>query len=340
MLRCLRRRWRNDPRRSGRLPSQIFLVKLLYHMRPIGLIKFRINSNVTRTQNFLFTIVQNCLMALTMEDETTKELAKTTDNIVNLSREFGAFLADTFGPAIEDIGEIVHYKTQYWKARNAISFKRKVAKLIEENTDIELKHARSRIGVPLIESAIAEDNEKLQDMWASLLVSELVNPTGFRAKRGYIETLKQLEPEDAKLTKHLIEFFRDSVISRQQKYALFTSFNETTDIWISLRNLERLGIIKVFKVSEEDIHIGTGRILIKLIAEDAPNQDQPVYGSAILALTTFGYYFLRSVEGYPLIPHKKGEYVPIDWADHIEDGMLDAFIGPPKSSPVEDVNEK
>ena len=59
-----------------------------------------------------------------MEDtqkETAKaiqEVAKSTFDAIKMAEKFGGFLGRVFGPSIEDIGEVAHLKTQYWKLRN------------------------------------------------------------------------------------------------------------------------------------------------------------------------------------------------------------------------------
>jgi hypothetical protein len=71
-----------------------------------------------------------------MEDtnkETAKaiqEVAKSTSDAIRMAERFGGFLGRVFGPAIEDIGEMAHLKTQYWKLRNAVRFQNAVERLL------------------------------------------------------------------------------------------------------------------------------------------------------------------------------------------------------------------
>lgn len=135
-----------------------------------------------------------------MDTETTKEVAKATNKVAELALRFGAFWADIFGPAAKDLGDIAHGHTSYWKLCNAIKIEEKVRKKCEEyGLDASRVPLAPRIGLPMLEAAVNEDDETLQDMWAELIARSVDPCTSSDVRRCFIDTLKQVEPLDAKV---------------------------------------------------------------------------------------------------------------------------------------------
>jgi hypothetical protein len=126
-------------------------------------------------------------------------------------REFGAWLNGVFGPSIHDIGEVAHFKTSHWKLRNGIRFKEKYERLKEEHGTEQIDFIAARIGVPLIEAAVNEDNDDLQELYARLMIANVSSELIVLKRRSFVEALKQFEPPDASLLKMMSLFFKHSV---------------------------------------------------------------------------------------------------------------------------------
>jgi len=71
--------------------------------------------------------------------------------------------------------------------------------------------------LPLLIGAADESRPELQDLWAALLASALQPDGGNRVRRAFFETLKAMEPDDARLFKALAERGPGAAISSQEE---------------------------------------------------------------------------------------------------------------------------
>ena len=107
--------------------------------------------------------------------------------------------------ACDDIGDVLSYKLQPWKARNLAEMFKKTEHILM-NAGLPPKEVPMRLFSPIVEASSIEDNETLQDLWAGLLATasqhaDAVSPS-------FTETQKQLTPDEAR---HLEVISRDSI---------------------------------------------------------------------------------------------------------------------------------
>ena len=214
-----------------------------------------------------------------MEDctkETAKavqEVAKTTSEVAKLTAEFSGFLGRIFGAAMKDIGEIAHLKTQMWKLKNAIVFKDKVESLMKERGLQHFECALPRIGLPIIESAVSEDSEELQDLWSRLMLST-VTKNLVSARRSHVESIRQLEPEDARAFKGLCLIHMRSLFNEEQnRYVHPGDLTSLFRYWESLRTLQRIGIITLIP-DQNDKELQWGEAHLSLVELDEQGEQK------------------------------------------------------------------
>ncbi len=267
-----------------------------------------------------------------MTDEEAKavqEVANTAGKAIDATERFSNFLERVFGKSMQDIGEVVQFKTQYWKLQNAIKFAEKVDKLLEEKGSENLLYVNPRVGIPLIEAAANEDVDELQDLWAQLMASTVSGEGGLlTAQRSYIETVRQFEQTDAQNLTALISVYFSVATKENKVWMKVGKFKELPIVWRSMRNLERLGLIEL---SKPDAPRFSGKSLedgeIELFVVEQEEDSNAVKRDGIqlhmlVRFTTFGFGLSRAVTGYgykyTTDDGQAGEYIPIDWDEFFE----------------------
>ncbi len=232
-----------------------------------------------------------------------QSVATATNNAVDKVAEFFHFIGKVFGSSIEDIGVISKQYTEYWKINNALKLKDKLDKILNDRGNPILKELPLRIGLPLLDGALNEDNDTLQNLWANLLASVMTEESITTVTRAYVETLKQLDVIDATLLNALFPMHLLAITKKGPYTYINSSENQSiVEVSIAVNNLERLGIIKVYKSHNEcaDEHI------IALIYPSSTSF------TVFVSLTLFGFHLMRACTEKNLQAKDGGEYVPID----------------------------
>lgn len=126
----------------------------------------------------------------------TQEIAKTTNTALETTRDFGSYMSQFFTPSLEKVSELITDKLKYYTWQNKVNLMCKAQEKIEQ---LELTPKNSiplNLGIPLLEAASLEDDSKLQDLWANLLVN---SSTIFSLERSYISVLEQLSSLEAQI---------------------------------------------------------------------------------------------------------------------------------------------
>ncbi len=103
------------------------------------------------------------------------ENKKTKIDISSTAVEKGIDIAKDFAgklvlPPIEELGLLVKDQISYWRFSNQVKILNK-AKSICENNNVSVKSIPPKLLCPYLENASLEDDDNLQDKWATLLVN-------------------------------------------------------------------------------------------------------------------------------------------------------------------------
>ena len=169
---------------------------------------------------------------------------------LKLADEFATFLRTVFGPAANNVSEILGNETALWKIKNALKIRQKLEALRSVRGITDNEFAEMRIGVPLIERAINEDNELLQDMWAGLLAASMGKAEILHAEKSFVHVVSSLDPDEADLLNDMYrrcsEWFDKGGDGPQQSF-IITVESGAIKNWFQFRNLERLWAYKDWK---------------------------------------------------------------------------------------------
>lgn len=244
-------------------------------------------------------------------EETAKavqEVAKTTSNALDKAAELSRFLAKVVGPAIEDLGAIAKQYTEYWKLRNALSLQEKFERVLAERGNPALTSLSLRVGLPLLDAAVTEDEEQLQTLWANLLASAMSETEVSAVTKTYVEILKQIDIVDAEFIAALYSMHLHAVVNgKHNSYINPKKTRNVVQISVAINNLERLGLVKVHAKSEK----AEGETVIRLyFLVDVAGEEQSF--SMNVSLTLFGFHFMRACTDRKLQSEDGSEYVPIE----------------------------
>lgn len=235
-------------------------------------------------------------------------VAETTNNFINKSAEVSHFIGRVFGPAIEDIGAIAAQYTEYWKIRNALRLRDKLEEVIIERGHPELSELPLRIGLPLLDAALNEDDDTIQKLWANLLASAMTENDVVSVIKPFVEVLKQLDVADAEI---LNAYFRNQFKKNALNTPLFindSGKHSPAEISLSLNNLERLGLIKFYdeNTSNHD------EMIFRVWYIGGEDKSFPSFTVAV-SLTIFGYYFMSACTDGKIVRMKDGgPFTPTD----------------------------
>jgi hypothetical protein len=141
------------------------------------------------------------------------ETAKFGGKVVDASIAFGGWLKDTFGTIPEDLlgiagGDWLHHQ----RRRNLAALEART-KAIRERIGAGAPHAPSvSVVLPLLQGAADEARPELQNLWAALLASAMQPDGGVRVRRAFFDTLRRMEPYDAKLFDALLKKQNDRAL--------------------------------------------------------------------------------------------------------------------------------
>lgn len=202
-------------------------------------------------------------------DEFQQELVKNT-----VKQTVGAAYSDVISPSAKPIGTVISLlprtirlffsKWEKWVINGeksleltAESIQEKVAKIPEE----KLTEPEPYVAVPAIQQlSYSLDSTDLREMYANLLVSSMNIDTKTSVHPAFVEIIKQLTPDEAKLLKrislngdeyplisiHKVNLDRSfNVIMRNFSDIAFEACENPLNIYSYLDNLERLKLIEI-----------------------------------------------------------------------------------------------
>jgi len=182
-----------------------------------------------------------------------QEIAKTTGKAIDATSALGRFVAKMLGTVPEDVvglagGDYIRIKrmenlaTAFLKAQERLA-----SRGVEEPDPIDLKYTQ-----PLLEAVSEESDETLQEMWANLIANVMDPNHPAKLQRIFIETVRQLEPPDAKILNAFYKYNPKKIRSQSlslRKVDFYqntaSAFCETSDLFtISVDPLKHLGLLE------------------------------------------------------------------------------------------------
>ena len=188
----------------------------------------------------------------------TQEVAKTASKAIDAGTSIGKFFTRFISGSLEQGAGIIEDKLRYIRWERQVRLMNRSEEylnqqgLSEPDNPLPLKHA-----IPLFEYATLEEDDRLQDIWARLLVNGTHTSTGINIERSFIEILAQISFLEAQILQTIYalpfdETRKHGVIT--EKLPRYAKVDEersgdvrkepNQDVKLALANLTRLGCLK------------------------------------------------------------------------------------------------
>lgn len=209
------------------------------------------------------------------------------------------------GPAFEEFGAMLGDSVRVYRTKNLIKTTQKTQRILLD-AGLSPEAVPSRFLLPLVDASSIEDDDYLQEQWAGLLSS--ASQDSGTIHPAFIETLKQLNPAEAKYLNELILKLTERD-KKEPKAGTWIPNYMFTEAWDALpgaeETFERLGLIR------RDLEIKTDRPSLTNLRqartiEDALSSIEDALGSLdseigfAYELTEYAVRFLAACKG----PHK------------------------------------
>ena len=134
------------------------------------------------------------------EAKATRTVAETAGKAIDASREFGSFISKYTGGSLEQGLGIFEDKLRYMRWERQVRLMQRAQDFLSEiGIDGPTRQVPMKIAIPLFQGASLEEDDELQDRWATLLVNAADERSEVNVARIYISILEHLSAYEALL---------------------------------------------------------------------------------------------------------------------------------------------
>lgn len=163
--------------------------------------------------------------------------AEAITEVTKTTRDLGSFISE---PMAEIVGMATDY-LQVTRFKRRLALEEKVKKIMQERGITHFsREIEPSFLVPLLEHAILEGDDKLQETWARMLVNAGDEGSGTVPRTAFIRILSEMSSDDVM---HLSMIHDGCVESSDGYVSSPTKILGDDDYELSLENLVRLGCI-------------------------------------------------------------------------------------------------
>lgn len=156
--------------------------------------------------------------------------SSTIEKSVDLAK---GFLQSLVKPSVDELGLLIADKVKVWRLKNQINTLGKVQKIIKEK-NVKPQQVNLKVLLPYLDAVSLEEDEKLQDIWANLLVNYIDSSKNLTSV-VYPHVLRQLSSKEIDVLDFLIE---------KTPNIIFNFHDDSEYKRGDFANLIRLGIIE------------------------------------------------------------------------------------------------
>lgn len=171
------------------------------------------------------------------------------EGVAQVLRPFQDLLSKLLGPAATEVGLAWGDSLRAWRAQRQIRLLDELERMTEGK---DIKPVAPRLFFPILEAASIEADDDMQSRWAALLANETTNTNSVHP--SFIEILKQMAPEDARLLDKLYDWCESHNTSTVEWWRSKPSLDEREKETIG--TLLRLGFLEAqYELIPGDEHI-------------------------------------------------------------------------------------
>jgi hypothetical protein len=150
-----------------------------------------------------------------MSDEITEtakaaqEIAKTARKGIEATEKLGKFVSRITNEPLETIMGIINDKLLFTRWNRRLRLMDRADEILKErHVEGSIRVVPPKLALPIIENASLEEDDELQDLWATLLASALDPNFGGNIRSAFIDIIKQLEVFDVHLLKVIYDDYK------------------------------------------------------------------------------------------------------------------------------------
>lgn len=168
--------------------------------------------------------------------------SSTIEKGIELAKEF---LSKLVSPTVEEVGLLISDNIKFIRFKNQIKILLKAQKYVEEK-NLKIKEIPIKILVPLLENASLEEDEELQDKWASMLTN-MVDSDYNLQNHIFPYLLGQISKYEFEALEKFMEFEKEYYLKRKTYYKLrekdgFILSTETKKAKEIIQEIEQKGL--------------------------------------------------------------------------------------------------
>jgi len=197
------------------------------------------------------------------------------------------FIGKLVNPALEEGGGLIKDNIAYWRFKNQINLIIKVKKFLEEK-GISPRKVLPKTLISILENGSLEEDNYMQNKWASLLANSSNPNYSEEIKPSYTEILKELSSIEVKLLDKMFEEFNKK--PTENEYEI--EFNKDV-------------VCKKLNISENEYDVLADNLIRLNLCQPAPlrglslgsvstNQPAIIRSKKISYLTPLGYNFIKA----------------------------------------------
>lgn len=167
----------------------------------------------------------------------TQEVAKASATAIDATKQLGGFVAGVIGESVSATIGILNDKLKFIRWERQLRLYDKWRSIIELRGISDARRIiPPKLALPIIENAVLEENDELQDLWAELLASAMDPNFEGEIRIAFIDIIKQLEVSDANiLHRAYFEFRKNTELKAKLAHAM------PGDTWFSPTEYELNG---------------------------------------------------------------------------------------------------
>ncbi len=191
-----------------------------------------------------------------------QEVSKFGSSVVDAATKTGGFIAKMIGGPLEAGIGIWHDRLKYSRWERQVRLMQKADEFLARAQTVRpVRTLPLNFAIPLLQAAILEEDDDLQDMWAKLLVNGLTGESGGDVRRANIDILQSLSPFEAAMLSKIYSVATDSALSNSvltyelpdnvtlsstlARDVLSQAQEPADEVKLALANLNRLGCISL-----------------------------------------------------------------------------------------------
>lgn len=156
------------------------------------------------------------------------------------------FLQKVVTPPLEEIGGLLADQIKIFRLKNQVQILKKAEDYMNQN-GLKTRKVNLKVLVPMLENSSLEEDESLQDKWASLFVNTVRDDSHINTTL-FSHILSQMTRNDANLFNEIFEYCTQTTVNGNKritiKFADTAYFMKSKDSAFIIDNLLRLRLIK------------------------------------------------------------------------------------------------